>query len=327
MHRPGVAQPTTDTEATTTIPLIRAGAQCTIGNLWGKGCGPLEDEPVNCGWISSAAIHNLPVLHGPARDRYGARRMRILWPNTSDDVDTVAIHADDARPAPTGRPWLMVNMIATVDGAAADARGLTGDLGGPADKAVFGALRGVADIVVAGAGTVIAENYGPSRPSTRVVDLRVARGQRPRPRIAVVTRSLTIDPDHRLFREAADDARPIVLTTEHADPGRRRALEAVADVHAAGEDHVDWHAAMAVLGSLGARVVLCEGGPRTNAALVARDLVDEMCLTVAPDLVAGPATRIVHGALAPSPRTMALERIMIQDEYLFLRYVRRRDGQ
>jgi riboflavin biosynthesis pyrimidine reductase len=253
--------------------------------------------------------------------------MRMLWPNAGDDVDTVALHASDPRPAPPDRPWLIVNMIATVDGAAADARGLTGDLGGPADKAVFGALRGVADIVVAGAGTVIAENYGPSRPTARVVDLRVARGQRPRPRIAVVTRSLAIDPDHRLFREAGDEARPLVLTTARSDPGRRRALEAVADVHTAGDEHVDWHAAMAVLGSLGARVVLCEGGPRTNAALVARDLVDEMCLTVAPDLVAGPATRIVHGALAPEPRTMALERVLTQDEFLFLRYVRRREGQ
>src|SRR5262245_1815339 len=41
------AQPTTDTEATTAIPLIRAGAAITLSNLEGKGCGRLEGEPVN----------------------------------------------------------------------------------------------------------------------------------------------------------------------------------------------------------------------------------------------------------------------------------------
>jgi len=61
----GAAQPTTDTEATTTVPLVRAGAQCTMGNLRAKGCGPLEDEPVNCGWISAASVHRPASSTGP----------------------------------------------------------------------------------------------------------------------------------------------------------------------------------------------------------------------------------------------------------------------
>jgi len=55
----GVAQPTTETEATATIPLVRARAQCTSGNLRGRGCGRPEDEPVNSKWISGAFIHSL----------------------------------------------------------------------------------------------------------------------------------------------------------------------------------------------------------------------------------------------------------------------------
>src|SRR5262245_3518488 len=43
----GVAQPTTDTEATATIPLVRAGAHCTLAKLWGRGCGRPEEEAVN----------------------------------------------------------------------------------------------------------------------------------------------------------------------------------------------------------------------------------------------------------------------------------------
>lgn len=257
--------------------------------------------------------------------------MDVIWPTRHHDVDPVALHAADDRVVPAhpersgGRPWVAVNMIATVDGAAADAWGLTGDLGGPGDLAVFSALRGIADIIVAGAGTVIAEDYGPSRPRSEIVAQRSARGQTPRPRIAVVSTSLGIDPGSRLFRDATDDARPIVLTAGRADPTRRRGLEAVADVHTAGDDHVDWPTAVDLLGTLGARVVLCEGGPRTNAGLIAHDLVDEMCLTIAPALVAGPATRIVEGPRPPEPRGLVLDRVMADDEgFLFLRYTRAR---
>src|SRR5690606_5742259 len=230
---PGVAQPTTDTEATTTIPLIRAGAQCTHANVRAPGCGALGEEPVNCGWISwdRAARRSGPPSPGPdrvapphGRPGYGATPMRQLWPEPVADAD------------PTGG-W--------------------GGLGGRADKRVFAAIRGVADVVMAGAGTVTAEDYGPSRPSEAVRRARLARGQAAVPRIAVVSAALSISPDQRLFREASPDARPVVLTVEAADPERRRALAEVAEVHSAGETRVDWPRALAVLRDrLGARVVL-----------------------------------------------------------------------
>jgi 5-amino-6-(5-phosphoribosylamino)uracil reductase len=240
-----------------------------------------------------------------------------------DAVDPLASYAADPRPAPADRPWVMVNMVASADGSATGAEGVSGDLGSPGDKAVFTAVRSVADVIVAGAATVIAEDYGPSHPSPAVARRRLARGQAARPRIAVVSASLRLDPDRRLFTEPSPDARPIVLTTANADPDRRRALDAVADVHTAGDAAVDWRRALDVLAAAaGARVVLCEGGPRVVAQLVALDLVDELCLTVAPVLVAGPGPRIAH-APEPSPaRPLTLDRVLTEDGYLFLRYVR-----
>jgi riboflavin biosynthesis pyrimidine reductase len=254
--------------------------------------------------------------------------MRMLWPPAGaiDAVDPLAVYAADSRPAPPGRPWVMVNMIASADGSATDAGGVSGDLGGPGDKAVFAAVRAVADVIVAGAGTVVAEDYGPSRPSPEVVRQRLARGQAPRPRIAVVSASLRLEPERRLFTESPADARPIVLTTATADPARRRALEAVADVHSAGDATVDWRGALDVLAAVAAaRVVLCEGGPRVVAQLVALDLIDELCLTLAPVLVAGPGPRIAHGPEVP-PRRLGLHRVLADDGHLFLRYVRSRPG-
>ena len=78
---------------------------------------------------------------------------------------------------------------------------------------MFSALRAVADIVLAGAGTVRTERYGPARMLPAHEDARRSRGQSPRPRIAVVTRSLALDLDLPLFRDASDEYRPIVITT------------------------------------------------------------------------------------------------------------------
>jgi riboflavin biosynthesis pyrimidine reductase len=246
-----------------------------------------------------------------------------LWPTLVEDVDPVALHAGDPRPAPAGRPWVVVNMITSADGSAVDTAGVTsGGLGGPADKAVFSALRGIADVIVAGASTVITEDYGPSRPRSAVRALRLAHGKTPNPRIAVVSASLSLDPYQRLFREAPADARPIVLTVERADPDKRAALEAVAEVHTAGDERVDWRRALEVLHiATDAGTVLCEGGPTTIGQLVLADLVDELCMTLAPHLVAGPGPRLSQAREATF-RHLTLDRVATQDDFLFLRYLR-----
>jgi hypothetical protein len=50
--------PPQTTAATTAIPLIRAGAQCTKGNLRIRACGLLEDEPVDSGWTGGVVFHS-----------------------------------------------------------------------------------------------------------------------------------------------------------------------------------------------------------------------------------------------------------------------------
>ena len=239
------------------------------------------------------------------------------------EVDAAALYRDDARPPPPERPWVVVNMVASADGSALGADGVSGGLSGPGDKSVFFALRAVADVVVAGSSTVIAEDYGPAKPSAEDVRRRLARGQSERPRVAVVTASLMLDPDRRFFAQAPADARPIVLTTEQADPERRRTLEAVADVRTAGAERVEWDRALAVLAdATGARVVLCEGGPTVIGQLVAADLIDELCLTVSPLLLGGPGPRVARSLEPATTRHLALDRVLEDDGVLLLRYLR-----
>lgn len=249
-------------------------------------------------------------------DRY-RRAVQQLLPDLRT-VDPAAAHAGADRPAPAGRPWVLLNMVASADGATA-VDGTSGGLGGPADKVVFSALRAVADVILVAAGTARAESYGPPQtPPDRQAE-RVERGQAPRPRIALVTRSLDLDPSSTLFTEATEP--PLVFTTASAPTARRAELEAVAEVVVAGEDDVDLHRVLADLRRRGARVVLAEGGPGLNGQLVADDLVDELDVTTAPLLVGGSSPRLAHGPVGAAAR-LTLAHLWHADGVLFARYVR-----
>jgi riboflavin biosynthesis pyrimidine reductase len=231
---------------------------------------------------------------------------------------------------------VLANMIASIDGAATDPTGRSAGLGGPADLRVFSAIRAVADIVLAGAETVRTERYGPARLVTAQQEARRSRGQPPQPRIAVVTRSLALDVDLPLFRDASDDYRPIVITTTAgldrvsggaAGATAARDLAMVAEIVVAGDQSVDWGAALRALRTTArAGIVLLEGGPSTNAQLIAADLLDELCLTVSPQLVGGDGPRILSRLGVDAPRHMTLDRALLEDDYLFLRYLRAREG-
>ena len=224
--------------------------------------------------------------------------MRQLFPEPADSVEPLDVYRD--LPIVEGRPALRLNMIASVDGATA-VDGRSGGLGGPADRRVFAALRSLADVVLVAAGTVRAEHYGP--------------GGLP---IAVVSGSLRLDWDAPFFTAATH--RPIVVTHRRAPAAEAVRASRVADVLVAGESQVDLARAVTMLGERGFAHVLAEGGPSLNGALAAAGVLDELCLTVAPRLVAGDAKRILTGPPLTPPPELTLRSLCEENGYLFLRY-------
>src|SRR4051812_44351238 len=108
--------------------------------------------------------------------------MRMLFPVHADPVDPAEVYAD--LPTADGRPSLRLNMIVSVDGGTSW-NGVSGALGGPADKALFSILRSLTDLVLVASGTMRAEQYGPVVMPQAVQDARRARTQQPVPAIAV----------------------------------------------------------------------------------------------------------------------------------------------
>lgn len=242
--------------------------------------------------------------------------MRQLLPVPVDEVDVESCYLADDRPSWPDRPWVVVNMATTADGATA-IDGRSGGIGGPGDRLAFHALRSAADVILVGAGTVRAEGYRPVAVPPSHQARRHAAG-RPEPaRVALVTRSLDLEPGAALFAGPA----PIVFTVAGAAPDRVAALRDVAEVIEVGVHDVDLGRALRVLGELGARCVVAEGGPTLNGQLIAADLVDELCITTAPTLAGGSSSRPARGAAPPAPRSMRLVRLLTDGRDLLARYV------
>jgi riboflavin biosynthesis pyrimidine reductase len=209
-----------------------------------------------------------------------------------------------------------INFVTSLDGAV-EVGGRSGPLGGAADRAAFMAMRAVADVVLVGAGTARAEDYGPVRLAPEVQARRQSRGQSPRPPLAVVTATGALDPGARMFEA---DRQVIVFTTEGV-VRRCPDLGAVADLVACGSGLVDVGQVVSELHARGLGRILCEGGPSLCRSLFEAGLVDEMCLTLAP-VLAGEGHHQLSQAWAGAPVPLELVAVMEGDGMLLTRYAR-----
>ena len=216
-----------------------------------------------------------------------------------DDLARLYAHE---LPSPGRAAWVRANLVTTLDGAAAGADGSSRSISGPTDLRVLVVLRSLADVVLVGAGTARSEGYGPLGVRPALAARRAALGQAAAPVLAVVTRSGRL-PDELLEAAADDDrsaggSRVLAVTCSAAgDSALDRLRSGLGDdsVVVAGDGEVDLSAAVADLGRRGLRRVLCEGGPSLLRDVVAADLLDELCLTTTPLLVAGGGPRALVG--------------------------------
>ena len=229
-------------------------------------------------------------------------------------------------------PRVYANFVATIDGVVS-VPGLprSNQLVAQAsagDRLVMGLLRAYADCVLVGAGTLagsprgtwLAERVFPPA-AYAFAQLRHARGQAPKPEIAVLTGRGSIDPRHPVLA-----GRAVVLTSEAGAERLGGRVPDSVEVIVLGEDPAidPWRAVDALRGR-GHRSILSEAGPHTFGSLVATGVADELFLTISP-LFLGDAgfasrNRLVEAAdLLPDGVRSRLLSVRRHDRHLFLRY-------
>jgi riboflavin-specific deaminase-like protein len=240
--------------------------------------------------------------------------LRTLFPDpgTTTPGELISALALGDR-APEGRPYLALNMVSSLDGKAT-LEGRTRGLSSDADRELFHELRTQADAIMVGAGTLRAERYGPMVKSAELRRKRECEGLDPIPLAVVVSARLALpaglplleDPDSRVAIATASDE-------ELSGPA------ASIDYLRTGDD------LPLLLARLrdehGVRSVLCEGGPTLNSHLLAAGLVDELFLTLSPQLVGGDAAlTIVAGRALLDPAAAELAWVAEADGGLFTRW-------
>jgi riboflavin biosynthesis pyrimidine reductase len=210
-------------------------------------------------------------------------------------------------------------MISTADGRASIG-GRTRALAGPADRELFHGLRAAVDAVMVGAGTLRAERYGRIIREERRRRLRREQGLSEEPLACVVSDSLALSPDIPLLAEPS--ARVVILTSSTAR--LHDCAAQVEYVRSTRHDALDLPAALATLRErFAVTLLLCEGGPHLNVALLAAGVVDELYLTLSPMLAGGDggdSLRILSGPELQPAGQLALLGALSSDSEVFLRY-------
>lgn len=172
------------------------------------------------------------------------------------------------------RPWVVLSMISTADGATA-IDGNSAKLGGPTDREVFLHLHRSADCVLVGAQTIRQDSYSPL-------------------------------PAHQ----------KLVVLSHTGDLGAN--TQALLD---AGNTQIVTGDVQNIVRNLSGNICVLEGGSNLNNQMLQANLIDEICLTIAPMFVGGTTPRIFEGEWF-NHDSWTLAHVCHDSGFVFLRYLR-----
>jgi len=221
------------------------------------------------------------------------------------------------------RPFVTMNMAMTADGKITSVGREEPKFTSRRDKRTMDKYRAEADAVLVGAGTLRADDPPLHLRDPEMKAYRASLGKPEGLLNVVVTASAKLDPAGRFFTGTHAAGR-VVATVERADPAKRAALAAVADVWVLGEDRVDLGVLLSRLkNERGVLRLLVEGGGDLNWGFVEHDLLDELYVTLAPAILGGKvAPTICDGAglTMAGRRRLKLIDAEIVDGEIFCRY-------
>jgi diaminohydroxyphosphoribosylaminopyrimidine deaminase/5-amino-6-(5-phosphoribosylamino)uracil reductase len=217
------------------------------------------------------------------------------------------------------RPLVTLKLATTLDGRIATRSGESQWITGEPARRMAHALRGQNDAIMAGGGTVLADNPE--------LTCRIP-GYKSVPTVRVVADSHLRTPLMARLVATASTTPTWILTRDGADPARRQAMEnagvTLIDVRPA-EPGVDLGQSLTALAERGITRLLVEGGASLAAALLRADLVDRVAWFHAPAIMGAdgwPAARPFGiEALAAMPRFVRTQTMPLGDD-LFTEYRR-----
>lgn len=217
------------------------------------------------------------------------------------------------------RPYVLSSVAVSIDGHIDDTTPDRLLLSNKADFDRVDEVRAGCDAILIGAETMRRDN-----PHLLVYDgarraARIAAGLPEYPLKITVTRSGNLDPDLRFWHCGGDK---LVYTTSAGAPNARSSVGSLATVVSLGPS-IDFAALLDDLGNRGIGRLMVEGGGQIHTAFLSADLVDEIQLAIAPQVIGqADAPRFLHPADYPGgpTRRMHLEEVITLGDVVVLRY-------
>jgi GTP cyclohydrolase II len=182
------------------------------------------------------------------------------------------------------RPAVTISYAQSVDGSIAGDNGQQVTISGKQSMTMTHRLRAGHDAILVGIGTALSDDPR--------LTVRLVAGSNPQP--IIVDSTLRLEPDASVF--TAGHNNPWIVTTENHDPQRRAAVEAagatVIQVPATDDGRVDLGALLDDLGGRGISSLMVEGGAGIIRSFLDHRLVDQLVITVSPQLIGG--TRVLE---------------------------------
>ncbi|MBV9718056.1 MAG: bifunctional diaminohydroxyphosphoribosylaminopyrimidine deaminase/5-amino-6-(5-phosphoribosylamino)uracil reductase RibD [Candidatus Eremiobacteraeota bacterium] len=262
------------------IALARAGSNVPGATVYVslEPCGHTGRTPPCTDALIEAGVARVVAGLADPSERGGAAELRRQGIDVTIADDPVARDLIEifARGLDAGRPFVALKMAMSLDGMVASCAGVRERLSSEAEERYVRELRTVYDAVLVGAGTARIDDplltvrppHSRARPYVRII----ACEDHP---ISMNSRALTAEPGY---------ATTIILAPA-ALRDRFDTLRGVADVMEIGTPtsaKLDLTQAFAALRSRGILSVLCEGGPRLAASLLASKMVDRLYWAIAP---------------------------------------------
>ncbi len=212
------------------------------------------------------------------------------------------------------RPMITLKLATTMDGKIATGTGESQWITGPEARHMAHVLRGRHDAVLAGVGTVMADNPE--------LTCRI-EGFRPTPVVRVIVDSHLRTPLTSKLAQTAAEVPLWFLVRDGVDPARRDAFAGIGakviDV-AAGAAGVELTDSLTALAQEGLTRVLVEGGGQVAASFIRSDLVDRIAWFHAPAVMGGDGWPAVQGfgieKLAMMPRFIRTRSIPLGSDML-----------
>jgi riboflavin-specific deaminase-like protein len=223
------------------------------------------------------------------------------------------------------RPFVIATFAMTVDGKITTRNFSPVDFTSREDKLHLLRQRSLGDAVLIGHSTLKYDNVRLGLPQADLREARIARRQAPYPLRVIVSNEGKIDHRLKIFQSDPATAGPIVIFSTPRMPRKYRlALLDKATLHLSQSRNIDLLQMLRRLHvEYKVRTVACEGGATLFRALLERDLVDQLNLTIAPYLFGGARAPTLTGLskdFLPRSVQCALTNMRVVGDECFLTY-------